>query len=462
MDFGLRNVIIVGLVVGLFAFPGQLQAMEPLVSPVPVSSLGDTPDQQVFETIPASKLRASLKVIASRNYAYYGFNTPEIQIHLPLLGNSSYANLEMPQPTLKDAKKKDVAYTFERGLHDLETQIKEIRFLAQDAKSPAEFARAVGVIEGTYPLKIEKIAVKAGQKSDSVRIEGQSVAVKPGVLPELPPFLEVHPVRAFDRSGAPLKVTGRPSPFSSDENAWPTYEFEGKVARAEVHTVAESALVHIRYDVPIAPPLPPQRRGSATKDPRAVKVDADSRIEIKVDLVEKTKPKPTAKPEASTPPASADRPKGNTKITGKSVPLAPPQSLTESAKTLAKALDDLQKAVPENPAVVQMMYQVPTMVTFSVETGKGVREWTWVGGKVSGPNPVDTQWLQCKKGMPAKALTLARLPSVLDDATKRVGNGKPLQLVVGQGPCGTASVYIAFDNRRSVQYEGDGILKTVQ
>lgn len=84
------------------------------------------------------------------------------------------------------------------------------------------------------------------------------------------------------------------------------------------------------------------------------------------------------------------------------------------------------------------------------------------GGEVSGPSPVDIQWLQCKTGMSADALTLARLPSILDDAIKRAGGAKPVQMVVGQGPCGTASIYIPFDNSRWVQYEGDGVLKKVE
>lgn len=37
-------------------------------------------------------------------------------------------------------------------------------------------------------------------------------------------------------------------------------------------------------------------------------------------------------------------------------------------------------------------------------------------------------------------------------------NEPPLQMVVGQGPCGTASVYVAFASKAWVSYEGDGIL----
>ena len=39
-----------------------------------------TPD---FVEMTPEELRESLKVVSARTYAYYGFNNPEVQLHLP-------------------------------------------------------------------------------------------------------------------------------------------------------------------------------------------------------------------------------------------------------------------------------------------------------------------------------------------------------------------------------------------
>ena len=47
--------------------------------------------EPVFTVLTADQLKQQLKVVSSRSFALRGFNSPEVQIHLPPCDNSVYA-----------------------------------------------------------------------------------------------------------------------------------------------------------------------------------------------------------------------------------------------------------------------------------------------------------------------------------------------------------------------------------
>lgn len=415
---------------------------------------------KVFAKLSPQELKASLKVIGSRTYAYFGFNNPEIQLHLPMVLNSSYVNLTMKPPQLLDSGGLDVPYELERGLHELDTQIMEIRFLAPDGNSPAEFARALGEITGSFPLEMETRTHILPNTDSAIRIKGNTVEIVSSLVPKLPDFIEVVPVRAYDKAGNPLKKNYMTNTLEDDNETWEVFEFEGSISRVEIDTVVKMADLFIRYDVPIAPKLPAQRQAQAPEDERAVTMNPNTKLEITIRELDA--PKAKAKAATETKIRETDKPETPTSVAkpkGKPVPIPANESLSSEAQSIGKAIEALRAAIPPPLKLVQAMVLGPNSVSMSVESGSTVLEWSCSSGTISGPVTVDTQWLQCKKGMPESALNLKRIPALFDHAMTQVNSREPpLQMVVGQGPCGTASVYISFPNKAWVYYEGDGIL----
>jgi hypothetical protein len=268
-------------------------------------------------------------------------------------------------------------------------------------------------------------------------LEGQGVA-------EAPAFSPLEAVRAFDSAGRQLARAVYSRSRFEGGRSWRGLAFKGPVARVDVDSVARWADVDIRYDVPIAPLLPESRMGTAPRDERDVAADPDARVEIGVQ-----------ESGGGPPAAPADDGSGR-------VPIPPRDQLSETAGRLADGLDALAAELPAAPAVVQLLMSAPARVSISVQTAGSVQQWTWNDGELSGPREVNTRWLECKAGMPADALTLQRVPAIWDDAIRRVGGGAPLQLVVGQYPCGIPHINVPFEAGRRVQYEADGRFATLE
>src|SRR6185503_18860907 len=96
-----------------------------------------------------AQLKEGISARAGRNYAWMGYNTPEIHLQLPAVDNSAYADVTFDPPKLLDKGGKAVAYEVEQGLYDAGTHQNEVRFMpkaAQPNAPPVEFAHAVGTI----------------------------------------------------------------------------------------------------------------------------------------------------------------------------------------------------------------------------------------------------------------------------------------------------------------------------
>ena len=98
-----------------------------------------------FIDLTAEQLKEQLEVVSSRCYAVFGFNNPEVQIHLPRFDNSIYASVEFSEPRLLDAAGSEVRYELERGIYDHDTHSDEIRFAPADGGPTVAFARRRGL-----------------------------------------------------------------------------------------------------------------------------------------------------------------------------------------------------------------------------------------------------------------------------------------------------------------------------
>ena len=198
----------------------------------------------------------------------------------------------------------------------------------------------------------------------------------------------------------------------------------------EVDQVSQWADVTIRYDVPIAKSLPALQRGAADVDERAVQVDPKSKIEIEIGQ------------------RAGSGSGGNGGGSG---------ALSAQARSFADALKALSQALPDSPSIVSLTGSPPGFVSIAADSNGQVQEWSWSASGVSGPTAMVTDWLDCKTGMVPGALDLDRLPELLDEAAQQVGDGdRPIQLSVGQSPCGTPFIYIPFEGGRWVQYDASG------
>jgi hypothetical protein len=222
----------------------------------------------------------------------YGFNNPEVQIHLPRCDNSIYALVEFSSPRLHDAAGKEVRYELERGIYDHDTHSDEIRFAPVDGGQTVAFAGADGSITLRYPIRMRTVAIKAGDPAPAgliVTIDGPFVSWSDPeeILPEAASFTPVEQFRAVDASGRRLEQHPWKGFSMRGGVSLDTYAFWGEVAEVRIDVVEEWAELEISYSLPSIDPLPAARAGSApestvakptpggTVDVRVVFVDRD-------------------------------------------------------------------------------------------------------------------------------------------------------------------------------------------
>jgi hypothetical protein len=223
-----------------------------------------------------TQLREGISARAGRNYAWMGYNTPEIHLQLPPVDNSAYADVTFEPAKLLDKGGRAVPYELEQGLYEPETHRTEIRFTPKEAKPdapPVEFARAVGKIRVRYPAAARTVTVKPGAP---VAVNGAKVSVKDSsVVMETQPgwkMLEAPfgsdldaALRVVDASGRRLEEDQ--SKYMSESLAGGAGEratrvFKGKVAQARLEVVDEWAEVELSYDLPPFSKLPAADAGT--------------------------------------------------------------------------------------------------------------------------------------------------------------------------------------------------------
>ena len=168
--------------------------------------------EPTFVEFTAEDLVQEITMVSGRNYAWFGFNTPEVHVVLPSADNSVYAEVEFGEATLFDATGAEVAYERGRGIYDHDTHHDEIRFAPVDGEEPVEYARAVGTVRVRYPIRMHTIAARAGETV----LDGLDVSFDgPFVLrrtrgqhddPEAASFTGITPFRAYDAAGRQLEA----------------------------------------------------------------------------------------------------------------------------------------------------------------------------------------------------------------------------------------------------------------
>ena len=223
-----------------------------------------------------AQLKEGISARAGRNYAWIGYNTPEIHLQLPALDNSAYAEVTFEPPKLLDKTGKAVAYEVEHGLYDPETHRNEVRFMPKEAKPdspPVEFARAIGTIKTRYPVAGRTVVVKpraAPMAAGAARVS----ATPTSLIVDAPAgwkMLEApfgsgmeEPLRAYDAAGKRLEEDGSQRLMQGREDGGQktTRVFKGKVAQVKLDVIDEWAEVDLAYDLPPMAKLPAEGAGT--------------------------------------------------------------------------------------------------------------------------------------------------------------------------------------------------------
>lgn len=154
----------------------------------------------------------------------------------------------------------------------------------------------------------------------------------------------------------------------------------------------------------------------------------------------------SVRPAISTPPTAADA----------------PVSDSVDPEGLRRAIAAFRAKLPAPIKIVQLTIFPNDIVALSTDAPGGAVEYVYRDGAIGAPEVMNTEYLDCKTGMPASALDLDVLPDLVADARERAGirDGAVLQIVVGQYPCGTAFLSIPVEKPGtrpvSVQYDGRG------
>ena len=128
--------------------------------------------QPAFAELTAEQVAAQITMVSGRNYAWFGFNTPEIHVVLPSADNSVYADVDFVDPALYDAGGAEVPYELERGLYDHDSHHDEIRFVPVEGDELVDFSRAVGTVTLRYPLRLHTISAR----KDGPPVDGLDVS----------------------------------------------------------------------------------------------------------------------------------------------------------------------------------------------------------------------------------------------------------------------------------------------
>lgn len=255
-----RGAARLGLLVGIVVVPATSGLAEDKREP----KLGALTDAQILKESAAR---------ASRNYAWMGYNTPEVNLQLPAVDNSAFADVTFAPARLVDKAGKTVSYEVEQGLYSSETHTTEVRFKAKDAKRdtpPLEFAHAIGTIKVRYPVTARTAVVKSGGSASlgkaKASVTGSSVVVEgPAGWKMLEaPFdsgLD-ETLRAYDAAGKRLEEDeSKRQTESSPAGTRTAHVFKGTVAQARLDVADEWAEFDVAYDLAPAAKLPADSAG---------------------------------------------------------------------------------------------------------------------------------------------------------------------------------------------------------
>ena len=224
-----------------------------------------------FRNFTEAQLRAEIKIISARSYAMFGYNTPEVQLKLPQVSNSHYAEIEFGPATLLNQAGQKVPFELEQGGYEERKSSDEIRFRIANSDKIIHFAHVRGRVKVKYPLAVKTSTITAAQPGPpelAVKLDGPyvSFAAEEAKIPDT--SHAQAPIRAYDAAGHQLEQ--HPNSYTnSDDNGVEIDHrgFYGNVARVEIDTVESWAELDLPYDLTPAPLLPKGHEGEAPEAP---------------------------------------------------------------------------------------------------------------------------------------------------------------------------------------------------
>ncbi|WP_281646054.1 DUF2939 domain-containing protein [Parendozoicomonas sp. Alg238-R29] len=197
---------------------------------------------------------STLKAVAGRSHAVFGFNTPEVSLNMPGCTNSSYGKIKW-DVELFDKQGQKIDYSPENS-------IQEYRFKPVDTadKNPIDFHNAKGTFTVDYPIVMMTSSYGLSSNNSAVTNPGKSiykVEVKSG-QPANVFSSDIIPVRGYDSENRMLQTLDKQYKDNSV-----TAIFWGTPARIEVDVINQRETFTGSFDMPPAPLLPQECQGLA-------------------------------------------------------------------------------------------------------------------------------------------------------------------------------------------------------
>jgi len=263
---------IVALIVATFLVSvAAAQDREELLATPKFTEDAKTP---VLRELTADQVAEQITMVSGRNYAWFGFNQPEVHLVLPAVDNSVYAVVAFGEPILLDDAGGEVAYELERGLYDHETHHVEIRFNPVDGEGDGllEFARAVGTVTVRYPLRLRTLSSsKAGPAVDGLDVSFDGPFVTRRTVSgeddlDAAAFTGIEAFRALDADGRRLESFPSTRMSVDGDVVTEVLSYWGEVDAVELDVADEWAVFKVAYELPVVPPLPESRAGVPPED----------------------------------------------------------------------------------------------------------------------------------------------------------------------------------------------------
>ena len=224
-----------------------------------------------FRSFNEAQLRAEIKIISRRNYAVFGYDTPEVRVKLPQVSNSAYSKIEFGPATLLSAAGQKVPFELEESGYMDKECASEIRFQTANPDKIIQFAHVRGRVKVKYPLVVKTAVItptQPGPPELAVKIDGPYVNfVESEDKTPQSSFSKLKPLRAYDKAGRQLERHGYWETTTDDNGMDITHAaFYGNVARVEIDTVESWVELDLPYNLTPAPLLP---KGHEGEDPEA-------------------------------------------------------------------------------------------------------------------------------------------------------------------------------------------------
>ncbi len=264
-----RLIAVVAIGLALVSFGAAEDREELLGTP----KLAEDAKVPAFAELTAEQVVAQITMVSGRNYAYFGFNQPEIHLVLPNADNSVYAAVEYADATLFDAGGIEVPYELESGLYDHESHHDEIRFNPVEGEDgTVEFAHAIGSVTVRYPVRLHTLSArKGGATVDGLDVDFDGPYVTRRTRSgeenlEGAAFTGIEVFRALDGEGRVLESAPSSQMSVVDGVVTEVESFWGEVAEVQLDVADEWAVIRVAYELPAVAPLPKSRVGIAPPD----------------------------------------------------------------------------------------------------------------------------------------------------------------------------------------------------